>query len=153
VGPEPFWTTWRTENSCPHRDLNSDPSVVQAVASRYNNCAIPAPTNIRYGICIKQAQTTNTVFNLNMVYAAKSERTKLSPAFGMDLFWKSQYTSMLEKSKPLTFNINRKESVALKSLKDNTDIRNLHADKGNCAVVLNESTCKKKIFSLLESGV
>jgi hypothetical protein len=27
----------------PYRDSNSDPSVVQPVASRYTNCAIPAP--------------------------------------------------------------------------------------------------------------
>jgi hypothetical protein len=30
------------ENSCPHRDSNSDPSVVQSVANRYTDCAIPA---------------------------------------------------------------------------------------------------------------
>jgi hypothetical protein len=39
----PVWTTWRRENSCPHRDSNSDPSIVQSVASRYTDCAIPAP--------------------------------------------------------------------------------------------------------------
>jgi hypothetical protein len=38
--PEPVWTTWRRENSWPHRDSNSDPSVVRPVASR---CALPAP--------------------------------------------------------------------------------------------------------------
>jgi hypothetical protein len=30
--PEQFWTTWRGENSCPYRDLNSDPSAFQPVA-------------------------------------------------------------------------------------------------------------------------
>jgi hypothetical protein len=33
--PEPVWTIWRRENSWRHRDSNSDPSVVQSVASRY----------------------------------------------------------------------------------------------------------------------
>jgi hypothetical protein len=48
---------------------------------------------------------------------------------------------------------NKKESMALKSLKDNKEIRILQADKGNCTVMLNESTYKEKISSLLESGV
>jgi hypothetical protein len=60
---------------------------------------------------------------------------------------------MLEKSTPLTSNIIRKESMALKSLKDNKGIRSLQADKGNCTVVLNESAYKEKISSLLKSGV
>jgi hypothetical protein len=60
---------------------------------------------------------------------------------------------MLEKSRPLTSDITRKESMALKSLKDNTEILIIHADKGNCTVVLNESTYKEKISSLLESEV
>jgi hypothetical protein len=34
--PELIWTT------CPHRDWNSDPSIVQPVASRYTDCAITA---------------------------------------------------------------------------------------------------------------
>jgi hypothetical protein len=34
---------WRTKNSRPYRDSNSDPSVVQPVGSRYTNCAIAAP--------------------------------------------------------------------------------------------------------------
>jgi hypothetical protein len=40
--PEQVWTTWRRENSWSYRDLNSDPSVVQPVASRYTDCTIPA---------------------------------------------------------------------------------------------------------------
>jgi hypothetical protein len=35
--PEPVWTTWARENSWPYRDLNSDSSVVQPVASRYTD--------------------------------------------------------------------------------------------------------------------
>jgi hypothetical protein len=41
--PEPVWTTWRRENSCSYWDSNSDPSVVQPVASQYTDCAIPVP--------------------------------------------------------------------------------------------------------------
>jgi hypothetical protein len=33
--PEPVWTMWRRKNSWLYRDSNSDPSVVQPVASRY----------------------------------------------------------------------------------------------------------------------
>jgi hypothetical protein len=40
--PEAVWTMWRTENSWPYRDSNSYPSVVQLVASRYTDYAIPA---------------------------------------------------------------------------------------------------------------
>jgi hypothetical protein len=36
---EPVWTIWRRKNSWPYRDSNSDPSVVQPVASRYTNYA------------------------------------------------------------------------------------------------------------------
>jgi hypothetical protein len=34
---EPVWTIWIRENSWPHRDSNSDFSVVQPVASRYTD--------------------------------------------------------------------------------------------------------------------
>jgi hypothetical protein len=44
----------RGENSCPYRDSNSDPSVVQPVASRYTDCAIPAPptNHCNYKKCV-----------------------------------------------------------------------------------------------------
>jgi hypothetical protein len=42
--PEPILTTWRRENTTLYRDSNSDPSVAQLAASRYTDCAIPAPT-------------------------------------------------------------------------------------------------------------
>jgi hypothetical protein len=43
--------------------------------------------------------------------------------------------------------------MTLKSSKDDKEIRILQANKGNCMLVLNESTYKEKISSLLESGV
>jgi hypothetical protein len=46
---EPIWTMWRRENSWLYRDSNSDSSVVDPVASRYNDCSIPA-LNLKYSI-------------------------------------------------------------------------------------------------------
>jgi hypothetical protein len=40
--PEPVWMTWRRGNSWLYRDLNSYPSVVQPVSSRYTGYAISA---------------------------------------------------------------------------------------------------------------
>jgi hypothetical protein len=45
-GPQGVCRTWRRENSWLQRDSNSDPSVVQPVASRYTDCAISAPMNL-----------------------------------------------------------------------------------------------------------
>jgi hypothetical protein len=50
VGPRAVWPTWRRENSC---DSNSDPSVVQPVASRYTDRAIPAPACISTVLCFE----------------------------------------------------------------------------------------------------
>jgi hypothetical protein len=52
-----------------------------------------------------------------------------------------------------TPNMTKRESTALKSLRNNKQIRILQVGKGNCMVALNESTYKEKISSLLESGV
>jgi hypothetical protein len=38
--PEPVCTMWRRENSWPYQDSNSDPSVVQPVASRYTDSSL-----------------------------------------------------------------------------------------------------------------
>jgi hypothetical protein len=38
--PEPVWTKWRSDNSCPQRDSNSDLLVIQPVASHGNDCTI-----------------------------------------------------------------------------------------------------------------
>jgi hypothetical protein len=37
LAPEPVWTIWRREKSCPYRDSKYEPAV-----SRYTDCAIPA---------------------------------------------------------------------------------------------------------------
>lgn len=60
---------------------------------------------------------------------------------------------MLEKSKPTPSNSTRKKSRALISLKQNKQTNILPADKGKCTVVLDGTTYKQKIISLLESGV
>jgi hypothetical protein len=41
---ELVWITLRREKSGPYRDSNSDPSIIQPVASRYTDYVIPAPT-------------------------------------------------------------------------------------------------------------
>jgi hypothetical protein len=81
--------------------------------------------------------------DLDLVCAAGSARSKLLPALGMEFCWKIR--RLLDKSKPLTSNIARKESLALKSLKHNKEIRILQADKGNSTVVLNGSAYKENI--------
>jgi hypothetical protein len=40
---EPVWILWIGEILCIWRNPNSDPSVVQPVASRYTDCSNPAP--------------------------------------------------------------------------------------------------------------
>jgi len=47
-------------------------------------------------------------------------------------------------------NITRAEGETLRSLKDNTDLTILPADKGNATVSLNTADYKQKITSLLE---
>jgi hypothetical protein len=89
--------------------------------------------------------------NLDMVCAAESARSKLPLALGTELCWRIRH--MLEKSRPPTSNMMKRESTALKSLRNNKQIQILQADNGNCTVVLNESAYKEKISSLLESGV
>jgi hypothetical protein len=85
---------------------------------------------------------TNGVSNLDMVCAAESARFKLlRPRLG--------YGDLLEESSHLTSNTTRKGCMALKSLKDIKGIRIRQADKGTCTVMLNESTHKENISSLL----
>jgi hypothetical protein len=56
--PEPVWTTLRRENSWPYRDSNCDPLVVQPVASRYTDCAIPALSGLQYMIKMLACHTS-----------------------------------------------------------------------------------------------
>jgi hypothetical protein len=70
------------------------------------------------------------------------------PGYGV-LLEDSMYVA---KSKPLTFNMTRKESVALKSLEDSKEILILQADRGNCTVVLNESTYTRRYLVYRDLG-
>jgi hypothetical protein len=64
-----------------------------------------------------------------------------------------EYSINAGEVKPLSSNIIRMEARALRSFKQNKEIRILLADKGNCMVVLNNSTHKRKISGLLDSRV
>jgi hypothetical protein len=50
--PELVWMACRGENSWPYQDSNSDYLAVQPVASRYTDCAIPAPTTLSIAVII-----------------------------------------------------------------------------------------------------
>jgi hypothetical protein len=50
---------WRTENSWPYRDSNSDPSIVQPVASRYTDYAIPNSEYVSWGSQSKSYKESN----------------------------------------------------------------------------------------------
>jgi hypothetical protein len=56
---EPVWAIWRGENPWPYRDSNSDPSVVQPVASRYTEYAIPDPRRNMH-VCQKYRRVGET---------------------------------------------------------------------------------------------
>jgi hypothetical protein len=89
--------------------------------------------------------------NLDMACAAETVASKLLPALGTEFSW--MIRSVHEKSKPMKPNITRAESKALNSLKHNKEIMILQADKGNCTVILDKSTCKEKLTTLVNSGV
>jgi hypothetical protein len=66
--PEPVRATWRTENSWPCRDSNSDPSVVQPVASRYIPAHFGSDRTLKVaGICL----TGTLVFGKAALYLFK----------------------------------------------------------------------------------
>jgi hypothetical protein len=46
--PEPVRMMWNEEKTCPDQDAYSSPSVVQPVAGRCTDCAVPAPTLLQY---------------------------------------------------------------------------------------------------------
>jgi hypothetical protein len=72
----------------PHRDLNPDPSVVQPVASRYTDYAIPAPSTLSVHIIkrfprsfFKNATSTRNVhLTLHSVPAAVVQLHNTTPA-------------------------------------------------------------------------
>jgi hypothetical protein len=47
VGPRTGLDDMERRKSCPYHDLNSDPSAVQPVDSRYTDCSIPVPVSQR----------------------------------------------------------------------------------------------------------
>jgi hypothetical protein len=49
-------------------------------------------------------------------------------------------------------NLTRTERAALRTLKNNTDLTILPADKGNATVIFNTTDYKQKITSLLEDS-
>jgi hypothetical protein len=49
-------------------------------------------------------------------------------------------------------NLTRTESTGLKTLKNNTDLTILPADKANATVILNTTDYKQKVTSLLEDS-
>jgi hypothetical protein len=50
--PEPVWTMWRKDIFWQYRDSDSDPYVVQSIASRYIDCTIPAPCAVTHSIIV-----------------------------------------------------------------------------------------------------
>jgi hypothetical protein len=60
---------------------------------------------------------TNRGSTLDMAYAAESVRSKLPPTLDMEFCWRIR--CMLEKSRPPTSNMMKRESMALKSLRNN----------------------------------
>jgi hypothetical protein len=62
--PDPVWTILRTENSWPYRDSNSDPSVVEPVASCYTDCAIPALNKTDFILNVPNVQLSALLFSI-----------------------------------------------------------------------------------------
>jgi hypothetical protein len=87
--PEPVWTKRRSENYCPHRDSNSDPLVVQPVANRCTDCAIPAPIIWVVLMKIYKNITVEPLFKLKTI---KRQGYKIQVSFIqlkliLDIFW------------------------------------------------------------------
>jgi hypothetical protein len=62
VDPRSGLDNWRRENSWHYLDSNSDPSVVQPVASRRTDCSNPAPSCVRYELNFSILCRINSVF-------------------------------------------------------------------------------------------
>jgi hypothetical protein len=71
------------ENSWPYRDLNSDPSAIQPVASSYTDCAIPTVVNWNYvvgnyfwrGPLRRHYKVNKLYFNILLVFIRRWEIT------------------------------------------------------------------------------
>jgi hypothetical protein len=48
--PEPVWTMWKGQKSYPYWDSNSNPLIVQPVASHHTDFTIPAPAISAKGV-------------------------------------------------------------------------------------------------------
>jgi hypothetical protein len=81
--------------------------------------------------------------NLDLICAAESAASNLTPAVGMEFRWRIR--AMLEKHRNSTINLTKMELKSLKLLKRNEDIMILRADKGNCTVVMDKSDYLEKM--------
>jgi hypothetical protein len=86
-----------------------------------------------------------------MACAVESVISKLPQTLCMEFRWKIR--SMLEKTNSSRPSTTTYELKAVKSLRLNKDLRIHQADKGNCAVVMDESRYRDKSNTLLESGI
>jgi hypothetical protein len=68
---EIVWTSWRSENSWPYSDSNFDSLVIQAIASHYTDCTIPA-------------HSTFTIVNLTAVFIILTLNCYATDYFQMD---------------------------------------------------------------------
>jgi hypothetical protein len=69
VGPRTDLDGVERRKSYPYRDSNSDPSAVQPVASRYTDCAIPAPISPLLHITTFEGTTISlSTYAMNLIF-------------------------------------------------------------------------------------
>jgi hypothetical protein len=89
--PESFRPLWRSESSWAYRDSNSGPSVVQPVASRYTDCAVPSETRN----CM-----TGMICTCHVIISRRMSWTWHSARMGGDEKFVQYFHIMLEKDRP-----------------------------------------------------